>query len=86
MVGANIAFDKNATASSTLGEEKAMFKFGPQFVTNGLSACANESGPIAHTKDEANPWFKIDLQGTFYIKTVVVNPREGKFHYYIYNN
>ena len=83
MLGADIAFDKNATASSILGEEKDRFKFGPQFVTNGLSACANESGPIAHTNNETNPWFKIDLQGTFNIKTVIVNPREGKFYYNI---
>ena len=80
MVGDDIAFEKNATASSILGEEKGRSALGPQFVTNGLSACATESGPIAHTINEANPWFKIHLQGTFYIKTVVVNPREGKFY------
>ena len=80
MTGADIAFDKKSTASSTFFG--ITHHFGPQFVTNGLSACANESGPIAHTNNETNPWFKTDIQGTFYIKTVVVNPREGKF----YNN
>ena len=72
----DIAFNKPATASSTWGGET--HKLGPQFVTNGLSVCDNALGPIAHTRNEANPWFKVDLQGTFYIKTVVVNPRTCK--------
>ena len=53
--------------------------YGPQYVNNGKAVCDNNEGPIAHTKPEANPWFKVNLQGTFNIKTVVVNPREGKF-------
>ena len=72
----DIAFNKPATASSIFGGVR--YKFGPQFVTNGLSVCDNTAGPIAHTQTEVNPWFKVDLQGTFYIKTVVVNPKTRK--------
>ena len=81
IVDTDIAFNKPATASSIYNGKHNRYKFGPQFVTNGLSVCNNGGGPIAHTRNEAKPWFKVDLQGTFYIKTVVVNAREGKFIY-----
>ena len=76
----NIAFNKPVTASSIFGGERKRHQFGPQFVTNGQSVCDNAAGPIAHTRREVNPWFKVDLRGTFNIKTVVVNPKKSKYN------
>ena len=78
LVEADIAFNKPATASSTWGGET--HRFGPQFVNNGKAVC-DPGDPIAHTRNEAHPWFKVDLRGTFYIKTVAVLPRPSKFCY-----
>ena len=75
LVDTDIAFNKPAYSSSAFGDNTG--SYGPQYVNNGKAVCDNAAGPIAHTKTEANPWFKIDLEGTFYIKTVVVNPRTG---------
>ena len=74
-IGPDIAFNKPATASSTLGDETN--RFGPEFANNGKAVC-DPGGPIAHTKDERHPWFQIDLRGTFNIKTVSVLPRPSK--------
>ena len=73
LIGTDIAFNKPAYSSSAHDDQTG--SYGPQFVNNGQAVCDNNAGPIAHTKTEDNPWFKIDLEGTFYIKTVVVNPR-----------
>ena len=78
IVDTDIAFNKPAYASSD-----DTGSWGPQYVNNGKADCAHPSGPIARTKYEPNPWFKIDLEGTFYIKTVVVNPRTSKYYIYI---
>ena len=77
----NIAFNKPATASSIFACESCKNKYWPQLVTNGQSVCDNKWGPIAHTKKAYHQWFKVDLRGTFYIKTVVVNLRKSKFIY-----
>ena len=79
MVDTDIAFNKPAYASSTHNDNTGCC--GPQYINNGQADCAHPGGPIAHTNNEANPWFKIDLEGIFYIKTVVVNPRSCKFLY-----
>ena len=76
MVDIDIAFNKPAEASSAHNNEWA--NFGPQYGNNGKADCEHPSGPVAHTKNEANPWFRIDLEETFYIKTVVVIPRTCK--------
>ena len=73
----DIAFNKTAYSSSALDDNTG--SFGPQYINNGKADCAHPRGPIAHTKTEQHPWFKIDLEGTFYVKTVVVNPRPSKF-------
>ena len=77
----NIAFNKPATASSIFAGKSYRYKYGPQLVTNGQSVCDNKWGPIAHTNKGYLQWFKVDLRGTFNIKTVVVNPRKSKFIY-----
>ena len=77
LAGTDIAFNKTAYSSSAYNDQTG--SYGPQYVNNGQAVCDNGPGPIAHTKTEDNPWFKIDLQGTFYVKTVVVNPRTSKF-------
>ena len=79
LVDNDLAFNKPAYASSAFNDNTG--SFGPQYVNNGQAVCDNAAGPIAHTKPEDNPWFKIDLDGTFYIKTVIVNPRTSKFIY-----
>ena len=76
LVDTDIAFNKTAYSSSALDDNTG--SFGPQYINNGKADCA-QRGPIAHTKDEQHPWFKIDLEATFYVKTVVVNPRPSKF-------
>ena len=78
-VGPDIAFNKPATASSAFNDQTD--KYGPQYVNNGQAVCDNAAGPIAHTKTENNPWFKVDLRGTFNIKTVAVLERTSKFIY-----
>ena len=50
----------------------------PELLTNG-SSCTNGHHPAAATKEEDKPWFKVDLQGKFYIRTVTVTPRNSKF-------
>ena len=77
LVDTDIAFNKPAYSSSAHNDQTG--SYGPQYVNNGKALCDNGAGPIAHTKTEDNPWFKIDLEGTYYIKTVIVNPRTGNF-------
>ena len=79
-IGTDIAFNKPATASSTWAGDTR--RFGPWFVNNGKAVC-NPGNPIAHTRNEANPWFKVDLQGTFNIETVAVFSRPSKFLFLI---
>ena len=74
--GTDRAFNKPAYGSSTYNDNTGCC--GPQYVNNGKADCASANGPIAHTKPEANPWFKVDLRGIFKIKTVVVLNRTGK--------
>ena len=77
MVGPDIAFNKPAYSSSVHNDNTG--SFGPEYVNNRQAVCNKNEGPIAHTKGEADPWFKVDLRGTFYIKTVAVLPRKSKF-------
>ena len=77
MVGPDIAFNKPAYSSSVHSDGKGIF--WPDYVNNRQAVCDKKVGPIAHTKKEDNPWFKVDLRGTFYIKTVAVLPRKSKF-------
>ena len=79
MVGPDIAFNKPAYSSSAFGDNKA--SYGPQYVNNLKAVCDNGPGPIALTNTEAKPWFKVDLRGTFNIKTVAVLERTSKFLY-----
>ena len=77
MTGADIAFGKPVSASSIYGDNPSEYK--PEYLTNGESCTREGTWPAAATKQEDKPWFRIDLQGKFYIRTVVVTPREGKF-------
>ena len=71
-----MAFNKPASQSSTWQDDKN--NWGVQYAVNGKANCDIQDGPVAATKDQYQPWFKVDLQGTFFIKTVVVNPRNCK--------
>ena len=64
---------KPVTASSVYND-----KHKPELLTNAES-CKDGTKPAAATKEQDKPWFKVDLQGKFYIRTVVVTPRESKF-------
>ena len=77
LVDTDIASNKPAYSSSAFNDNTA--SYGPQYVNNGQAVCDNAEGPIAHTNNQQQPWFKIDLKGTYYIKTVIVNPRTSKF-------
>ena len=79
LVDTDIAFNKPAYASSAHSNDWT--NYGPQYVNNGKANCEHPSGPIAHTKEEYNPWFKVDLRRTFNIKTVAVLNRTGKCLY-----
>ena len=58
MISAEKAFNNSATASSTwTGKSNIRTQ---NFFPNGLDVCDNYAGPMAHTKYEANQWFKID--------------------------
>ena len=77
MIDTDIAFNKPAYSSSAFDGNTG--RFGAQWVNNGKAVCDNAGGPIAHTNTEDSPWFKVDLRGTFNIKTVAVLPRKSKF-------
>ena len=76
-IALDIALNKPAVASSAHSDNWNYY--GPQFVNNGHADCTSKSGPIAHTKNEYNPWFKVYLRGTFNIETVAVLNRTSKF-------
>ena len=79
MTGADIAFGKPVNASSTYGDNPSDYNsHKPEYLTNGES-CKDGTQPAAATKEEDKPWFRIDLQGKFYIRTIVLTPRESKF-------
>ena len=71
-----MAFNKPASQSSTWTRYDN--RWGAQFAVNGQADCDAQDGPIATTDRQDNPWIRIDLQGTFFIKTVVVNQRNCK--------
>ena len=73
-----MAFKKHASQSSTWTSTES--RWGAQFAVNGQANCSPNAdlGPIAATERQDNPWIRIDLQGTFLIKTVVVNQRNCK--------
>ena len=77
MSGTDIAFMKPVNASSIYND-----KHKPELLTNGES-CKDGTSPAAATKHEDNPWFRVDLLGKFYIRTVVLTPRESKSKYCI---
>ena len=77
LVGPDVASNKPAYASSAFNGNRNLY--GPQYVNNGKADCDNVPGPIAHTNNEVKPWYKVDLQGTFHIKTIAVLPRPSKF-------
>ena len=72
--GADIAFMKPVNASSIYDDNHK-----PELLTNG-SSCTDGIHPAASTIREDKPWFRIDLQGKFYIRTVTVTPRKRKFN------
>ena len=74
--GVDIAHNKSVTASSIWENDPVLF--APNYAVNGQAKCDTYNGPIAHTKKEDNPWIKVDLQKTYHIKTVVVEPRTCK--------
>ena len=74
MAGADIAFMKPATASSSFD-----YNHRPEYLTNGESCTDRGTWPAAATKTEDKQWFRIDLQGKFYIRTVTLTPRKRKF-------
>ena len=73
MSAVDIASGKPVTASSVWDSN-----YRPEYLTNGES-CKDGTHPAASTKQEDKPWFRIDLQGKFYISTVTVTPRKSKF-------
>ena len=73
-----MAYNKPANQSSTWDGDKS--NWGAQFAVNGEANCDIQDGPVAATQNEEQPWFKIDLQGTFLIKTVLVDPRRRKLY------
>ena len=76
MILVDIAYNKPASQSSIWdGLERY---WGAQFAVNGKANCDAHAGPVAATKDQYQQWLRIDLQGTFLIKTVVVNTRRCK--------
>ena len=74
MVGADIAFMKPATASSVWDNNHR-----PEYLTNGESCTKDGTWKAAATTKENKPWFRVDLQGKFYIRTVTLTPRKRKF-------
>ena len=76
MKGADIAFLKPVSASSIYDDDQ---KYKPEYLTNGKSCISELTFPAAATKHEDKPWFRVNLQGKFYIRTVVLTPRESKF-------
>ena len=78
MIAVEIAYNKPTSQSSVWDGLKS--NWGAQFAVNGKANCENKAGPVAATKNEDQPWLKIDLQGTFLIKTVIVNQRNGKLY------
>ena len=65
---------KPVSASSVWGDNHE-----PELLTNGQSCFHDGIYPAAATKEQDNPWFRIDLKGKFYIRTVTVTPRKSKF-------
>ena len=74
MTGTDIAFRKPATASSSFD-----YNHRPEYLTNGQSCTKEGTWKAAATQTENNPWFRVDLQGMFYIRTVVLTPRNSEF-------
>ena len=73
MIAVDIACNKSTSQSSVYVDDKV--NWGVQYAVNGKANCEIQDGPVAATKNEDQPWLKIELQGTFYIKTVIVNRR-----------
>ena len=73
-----MAFNKPASQSSTWTSTES--RWGATFTVNGQANCSCNAaeGPIAATDYQDDPWIKIDLKGTFFIKTVVVKQRNCK--------
>ena len=76
ITGTDIAFMKPVNASSIYDDN--LLKHKPEYLTNGDS-CTDGTNPAGSTKKEDKPWFRVDLLGKFYIRTVVLTPRERKF-------
>ena len=74
MTGTDIAFMKPVNASSIWN-----YDHRPEYLTNGESCSTEGTWKAAATKHENNPWFRVDLQGKFYIRTVVLTPRKSEF-------
>ena len=73
-----MAFNKPANQSSTWTSNDN--RWGAQFAVNGQANCSPyaEEGPIAATDKQHFPWIRIDLQGKFFIKRVLVHQRNCK--------
>ena len=76
ITGADRAFMKPVTASSIWKDYPEHI---PEYLTNGESCTDKGTWPAASTNEEDEPWFRVDLLGKFYIRTVVLTPRERKF-------
>ena len=80
MVGTDIAFMKPVNASSIYDD-----KHKPELLTNGQSCTDRGTWPAVATKKEEKPWFKVDLQGKFYIRTVTVTSRKCTLNFQTLN-
>ena len=78
MIAVDMAYNKPTSQSSIWDGHKNIW--GAQFAVNGQANCEIKAGPVAATRNQSQPWLKIDLQGKFFIRTVVVNQRNCKLY------
>lgn len=70
----NVSLGKAAMASSILNNNAT--SFGPSLLVDGNNSGMRDGMlSLAHTKDEVNPWFMIDLGKVTSIKSIVIHNR-----------
>ena len=70
----NVARGKSAMSSSILNNNAA--SFGPGLLVDGNNTGMKDGMLyLAHTKDEVNPWFMIDLGADSSVKSIVIHNR-----------
>ncbi|KAL4237408.1 hypothetical protein ACF0H5_002125 [Mactra antiquata] len=74
MMNTNIARGKSATESSTYTDQ--FTKLGPNAATDGNTNGTWSGGSCTHTHLQKNPWWKVDLDGQFFIKKIVIKNRQ----------